>query len=222
MMEKVIKICLCTLVLVFLNACVYNEAMPDDKKYIINNELIEHDGENISLELEYPVLDNENDYYKEVNRLLLNEIVKLTELPLVDTRLEGRYYFTGVYEITEQTEDMVSLCYVISVFYEKGNNPIEYCYGLTFDILDGEKISLSIYIDDLDNCFNEVGKGNYSVEYGAFSLLTCDEVRAELEKEFSECSPDMCYNNFYIDGEGVCFIINDVMGSDYSVVKVKR
>ncbi len=120
-MKKVMSILVCIFFLGFLNACSHNEPIPNynnesiimNKSYIVDNELLKHDGDKISWELEYPVLNNESNYY-----------------------------YTGNYEITEQTENIVSLCYVISVFYEYGANPTEYCYDLTIDIDTGEKIAL--------------------------------------------------------------------------------
>lgn len=192
-----------------------------NKSYVVDKELLEHDDDKISWKLEYPVLNNENNYYSEVKGLLLNEIVKLTELPYNNMELEGNYYYTGNYEITEQTQDIVSLCYVISVFYEYGASSIEYCYGLTIDINTAEKIALSVYVEDLNTSLQEIEKGNYSVSYGAFSAMSDDEVRSELEKEFSDSQLNLSYNNFCIDDGNVCFIVNGVIGSDYSVVKLR-
>lgn len=227
-MKKVSSILVCILFLSFVNACSHNGCVPNynnestliSKSYIVDKKLLEHDGDKISWKLEYPVLNNEKNYYSEVNGLLLNEIVKLTELPYNNMELEGNYYYTGNYEIMEQTQDIVSLCYVISVFYEYGANPIEYCYGLTIDIDTGEKIALSAYVEDLNVSLQEIEKGNYSVSYGAFSDMSDNEVRSELEKEFSDSELNLSYNNFYIDDGSVNFIINGVIGSDYAVIKL--
>ena len=41
-----------------------------------------------------------------------------------------------------------------------------------------------------------------------------------MEKEVSEYELSKSYNNFYIDDGSICFIVNDVIGSDYSVIKM--
>lgn len=228
-MKKIMSVLVCVLLLEFLNACSNNENIPIynnentliDKSYIINNQILENDGIKISWKLEFPVLDNENDYYNEINKVILNDIVKFTELPHYDEKLEGHYYYTGTYEIAEQTEKIFSLYYVVSVFYEYGASPTEYCYGLTYDLETGEKNDLSVYINDMESILKDVERGDYSVCYGAFSTMTNEEVRKEVENTFLECELDTSFNNFYID-DGICLIINDVIGSDYSIIKLPQ
>ena len=223
-MKKVISLMICFLFVGFLDACSHKESVPSynndstlvDKSYVIDNKILEQEEKKVTWNLEYPVLNNESNYYSEVNNILINEILELTTHN--DVNLEGHYYYTGTYEITEQTEKIVSLCYVVSMFYEHAAHPTEYCYGLTIDIQTGEMVTLSAYACDVDSIFGEIENGNYSVAYGAFSLMSEEEVADEIRKNFSECNPNSSFNNYYIDGGKVCLIVNGVIGSDYSVV----
>lgn len=187
---------------------------------LIDNELLEYSDDKITWKLEYPVLNNESDQYDKVNTLLIDEIKKLTELPHIAKELEGRFYYTGKYEIFEQSDEVISLCYVMSVFYEHAANPTDYCYGLAVDIENAEMIALSAYVEDINTSLMEIEKGNYTVSYGVFSVQSSDEVKNEVEKAFSECELSKSYNNFYIDDGNVCFIVNDVVGSEYSVIRI--
>ena len=192
------------------------------KDYIIDNELLEYSDDKISWKLEYPVFNSESDQYDKVNTLLVDEIKKLTELPYVAKEFEGRFYYTGRYEIFEQSSDVISLCYVISIFHEHAASPFVCCYGLTVDIETAEMIALSAYVEDINKSLTEIEKGNYTVSYGAFSVQSSDEVKIEVEKAFSECELSKSYNSFYIDDGNVCFIVNDVVGSDYSVIRMNE
>ena len=191
-----------------------------DNTTLIDNELLEYSDDKISWKLEYPVLNSESDQYDKVNTLLIDEIKKLTELPYIAKEFEGRFYYTGRYKIFEQSSDVISLCYVMSVFYEHAANPTDYCYGLTVDIETAELIALSAYVEDINTSLTEIEKGNYTVSYGVFSYHSHDEVKDEVEKVVSECELNKSYNNFYIDDGNVCFIVNDVVGSEYSVIRM--
>ena len=187
---------------------------------LIDNELLEYSDDKITWKLEYPVLNSETNQYDKVNSLLIDEIKKLTELPYVAKEFEGRFYYTGRYEIFEQSSDVISLCYVISIFHEHAASPFDCCYGLTVDIETAELVALSAYVEDINTSLMEIEKGNYTVSYGVFSVQSSDEVKNEVEKAFSECELSKSYNNFYIDDGNVCFIVNDVVGSDYSVIRI--
>ena len=187
---------------------------------LIDNELLEYSDDKITWKLEYPVLNNESDQYDKVNTLLIDEIKKLTELPHIGKHLEGRFYYTGKYEIFEQSSDVISLCYVMSVYYEHAASPFECCYGLTVDIETAELVALSAYVEDINTSLTEIEKGNYTVSYGAFSYESSDKVKSRVEISVSECELSKSYNNFYIDDGNVCFIVNGVSGSEYSVIKM--
>ena len=51
--------------------------------------------------------------------------------------------------------------------------------------------------------------------------MSDDEVKKELEKEFSNTELKDSYNNFFIDNGSMCLIINEVVGSGYPIVKLK-
>ena len=195
------------------------EKIPLTEKYIIDKKLLEYNNDKISWKLECPVLNGESDYYNEVNALLIKEIEKLA-VPYTDMDLEGHFYYTGRYEIFEQSSDVISLSYVISTFYEHAANPFECCYGLTVDIETAELVALSAYVEDINTSLAEIEKGNYTVSYGEFSYEPSNEVKSRVEKTVSECELSKSYNNFYLDDGAVCFIVNGVIGSDYSVIRM--
>ena len=195
------------------------ENTTQDDTQLIDNELIEYRDAKITWNLEYPVLKSESGQYNKVNALLVDEIKKLTELPYRDKETERHVYYTGKYEIFEQSDEVISLCYVISMYYEYGK-PFDYCYGLTVDIETAERIALSEYVEDINTSLTEIEKGNYTVSYGAFAYESSDKVKSGVEIAVSECELSKSYNNFYIDDGSICFIVNDVIGSDYSVIRM--
>lgn len=77
-MKKLMSIIVSCIILIFISACSHNESVPNynnestliSKRYSIDKELLEHDGDKISWKLEYPVLNNEENYYSEVNGFL--------------------------------------------------------------------------------------------------------------------------------------------------------
>ncbi len=188
--------------------------------YTITKEEFDKAEGSMTWDLEYPQLAGEGREYDRVNELIKQTAVEFNtpDWEIKDkTRERG---FTGKYKIIWQTEEIVSIEFT-SIYTAKGAaNPSYDCCGMTIDLAAGMVVALDNYIESIEIVLKQIEAGNYTVEYGAFYLMSNGEIMNEIAEEFSNLDLNVYKDNFCVDEDELYLIVDNIIGSDYAIIKI--
>lgn len=169
-------------------------------------------------ELEYPEFVGDEQYV-DVNDVILDAI---NSLPYYDEKLySGLPYFYGKYTIMMMQDGTVSIKYIASATVKGYPNPSEGCYGVTVD-LESKKVKKLSDVMDYSDIRTRILDGDYLAEYGTFTLMSKEEILKEIDEVINETDYDTYVCNFYEDTVFVYLIVDDVIGTDYGIIKFRK
>lgn len=171
-------------------------------------------------ELEYPQLSGEGDLYDEINDLIKATVIEFNSPDWEMDDDPGYLSFTGKYEIISQTEDFISIEFTSMFYAEKMAHPCNSCRGLTIDLKTGEAVTLDRYISSIDYILEQIDAKDYVLGYGVFQAMTEDEIKTEIKERFNDNELNTYSDNFCIDEEGIHIIVDDIIGSYYTIIKI--
>ena len=173
-------------------------------------------------DIKYPQLSNEDDYYKDINKLILDSINEFDIFGFDRELFEGmQFIFTGDYEIKEQSEDGISIIFILSSYIAGYPGPSEFCYGLNIDLATEKVVKLNEKVESMDVIINAVNDGKYVAEYGVFTQMSKEEILDDIEDVFNEKEFDTYKYNFYMTEDKVYLIVDDVIASDYGIISLQ-
>lgn len=211
-------------IMLILTGCTTNteEAKSKNKKYIITEQTISETTEEYTKDIKYPQLSNEDDYYKDINKLILDSINEFDIFGFDRELFEGmQFIFTGDYEIKEQSEDGISIIFILSSYIAGYPGPSEFCYGLNIDLATEKVVKLNEKVESMDVIINAVNDGKYVAEYGVFTQMSKEEILDDIEDVFNEKEFDTYKYNFYMTEDKVYLIVDDVIASDYGIISLQ-
>ena len=169
-------------------------------------------------ELEYPEFVGDEQYV-DVNDVILDAI---NSLPYYDAELYASLpYFYGNYTIMMMQDGTVSIKYMASATVKGSPNPSEGCYGITVD-LKSKKVKKLSDVMDYTDIRTRISEGDYLAEYGTFALMSKEEILKEIDEVINETDYDTYVCNFYEDTVFVYLIVDDVIGTDYGIIKFRK
>ena len=192
----------------------------DSKKMSAVKKVYEDKTDTYKKTIEYPELSG-TDKADKINKVIYDAVLNF---PLFNLDNYSDYEFLTMdakYEFVRKTGGVLSIkydCY----FYSKGTpHPINTCYGITINTATGELIDLGELIS-YDNLVDCIENEKYGVEYGAFSLMSKEEIMKDFNEVIKESEYSTYIYNFYEDGIYVYLVIDEVMASDYGILRFKK
>ena len=188
------------------------EKIPDETAGAIDN-----DTSTFGVDMEYPTINDDV-----IDKLIVDCINEfdIMNRDLMDT--VASYYVSGNYEIIWHTEDIFSVKIVASTYVHGYAHPSDYCYGLTINLNDANVVMLDEIIPSVEYIIDAVNNGNFKAEYGSLAYMTEVEIIEEIKQVFNNDDFDTYKYNFYIDDKYVYVIIDDIIASDYGIIKINK
>ena len=186
-------------------------------KIAFKEKTFEEKTEQYKKELDYPAYISDNNKYVKVNKLITDAIfgVDAFNMDVYDENTFINFY--GEYEIMLRNEEMLCFKYIVDSNI-RGGKSLENCYGITVDLNSEKQIALCDNYN-YDELISMISNKEYVVESGAFFQMNTDEILKEVKEDIFEVNYDMYKDNFYTDGIYNYLIVNNVIGSDYSILK---
>lgn len=131
-------------------------------------------------------------------------------------------YTVGKHEVLWHTEDIFSVKIQGDFYVLEYPHTTSFCYGLSIDLKKARVVMFDEVVPDIEYIIDAVLNGEYEVEYGVFGYMTEEEIVQEVAEYFDTKEFRKCMNNFYMDENYVYVIIDDVIGSEYSVLKLNK
>ena len=178
---------------------------------------VDNDTSTFGVDMDYPTINDEV-----VDKLIVDCIneFEIMNRDFLDT--DASYYVSGNHEIIWHTDDIFSVKIVASTYVHGYAHPSDYCYGLNINLNEAKVVMLDEIIPSVEYIIDAVNNGNYEVEYGSLAYMTEEEIIQEIEQVFNNEDFDTYKYNFYLDENYVYVIIDDIIASDYGILKFKK
>lgn len=188
------------------------EKIPDETAGAVDN-----DTSTFVVDMEYPTINDDV-----IDKLIVDSI---NEFDIMNRDLyfsDATAYVYGNYEILLHTDNMYSVKIDASTYVHGNAHPSDCCYGLTINLAESKVVMLDEVIPSVDYIIEQVRNGNYEVKYGSLAYMTEEEIVSEVEDCFNAEDFNTYKYNFYMDNEFVYVIVDDIIGSDYGVLKFNK
>ena len=188
------------------------EIIPDETAGAVDN-----DTSTFGVDMDYPTINN-----AVIDKLIVDCIneFEIMNRDFLDT--DASYYVSGNHEIIWHTDDIFSVKIVASNYVHGYAHPSDYCYGLNINLNEAKVVMLDEIIPSVEYIIDAVNNGNYEVEYGSLAYMTEEEIIQEIEQVFNNEDFDTYKYNFYLDENYVYVIIDDIIASDYGILKFNK
>lgn len=216
-----LRILFALIIVLIITGCANNteEKKPKNREYTLKELTLSETTEEYTKDIKYPQLSNEDDYFKDINKLILDSINEFDVFDYDRELYDGmEFIFTGDYEIKEQSKNGISIVFVISSYIAGYPGPSEFCYGLNIDLATEKVVKLNEKVESMDAIIDAVNDEKYVAEYGAFTQMSKEEILDDIEDVFNEKEFNTYKYNFYMTEDKVYLIVDDVIASDYGII----
>ena len=178
---------------------------------------VDNDTSTFSVDMKYPTINDDV-----IDKLIVDSINEFDIMNRDYYLSDASAYVSGNYEILLHTDNMYSVKIDASTYVHGYAHPSNYCYGLTINLDEAKIVMLDEIIPSVEYIIEAISNGNYEVEYGSLSFMTKEEIIQEIKEVFNSDDFDTYKYNFYMDDKYVYVIIDDIIASDYGIIKINK
>lgn len=192
----------------------------ENKKMSAVKKTYEDKNDAHKITMEYPELSG-TDKADAINQTLQDAVLNLPVLDLNNYPEDKFVTIKGDYEFVRKTGGVLSIKFNCSYAVKDTTNAANVCYGITVNTETGEIISLSELIS-YEDIVNRIQNGEYGAVYGVFTLMEKEEIIKEFNEVIIESEYDTYMNNFYEDDTYIYLIVDDVMATNYAILRFMK